>query len=102
MLQLTFDEPQKRSDSPAQRTEDDEPQNAPELPIGRFLKSKSPGGNWVILVVRQEAFFHFQSNSVFMDFDSDSMNRRPLSCQDSHCTVLPAETGCTRQTPKPL
>ena len=27
--------------------------NAPELPIGRFLKSKSLGGNRVILVVRQ-------------------------------------------------
>jgi hypothetical protein len=25
--------------------------NAPELPIGRFLKSKSLGGNRVILVV---------------------------------------------------
>ena len=31
----------------------DEPKNAPELPIGRFLKSKSLGGNRVILVVTQ-------------------------------------------------
>jgi hypothetical protein len=29
----------------------DEPKNAPELPIGRFLKSKSLGGNRVILTV---------------------------------------------------
>jgi len=29
----------------------DEQKNAPELPIGRFLKSKSLGGNRVILVV---------------------------------------------------
>ena len=29
----------------------DEQKNAPELPIGRFLKSKSPGGNRVILNV---------------------------------------------------
>jgi hypothetical protein len=29
----------------------DEQNNAPELPIGRFLKSKSLGGNRVILVV---------------------------------------------------
>jgi hypothetical protein len=29
----------------------DEQKNAPVLPIGRFLKSKSPGGNWVISVV---------------------------------------------------
>ena len=29
----------------------DEPENAPELPIGRFLKAKSLGGNRVILVV---------------------------------------------------
>jgi len=28
-----------------------EPKNAPELPIGRFLNSKSLGGNRVILVV---------------------------------------------------
>jgi hypothetical protein len=28
-----------------------EPKNAPELPIKRFLKSKSLGGNRVILVV---------------------------------------------------
>ena len=26
----------------------DEPKNAPELPIGRFMKSKSLGGNRVI------------------------------------------------------
>ena len=32
-----------------------EQKNAPELPIGRFLKSKSLGGNRVILVVRQPA-----------------------------------------------
>ena len=31
----------------------DEQKNAPELPIGRFLKSKSLGGNRVILVVRR-------------------------------------------------
>ena len=30
----------------------DEQKNAPELPVGRFLKSKSLGGNRVILVVR--------------------------------------------------
>ncbi len=30
----------------------DEQKNPPELPIGRFLKSKSLGGNRVILVVR--------------------------------------------------
>ena len=30
----------------------DEPKNAPELPIGRFLKSESLGGNRVILTVR--------------------------------------------------
>jgi hypothetical protein len=30
---------------------DDEQKNAPELPIGRFLISKSPCGNRVILVV---------------------------------------------------
>ena len=29
----------------------DEQKNAPELPIGRFLKSRSPGGNRVILDV---------------------------------------------------
>jgi hypothetical protein len=29
----------------------DEPKNAPELPIGRFVKSKSLGGNRVILAV---------------------------------------------------
>ena len=31
----------------------DEQKNAPELPIGRFLKSKSLGGNRVILAVRR-------------------------------------------------
>jgi len=31
----------------------DEQKNAPELPIGRFLKSKSLGGNRVILGVRR-------------------------------------------------
>ncbi len=30
-----------------------EQKNAPDLPIGRFLKLKSVGGNRVILVVRQ-------------------------------------------------
>jgi hypothetical protein len=29
----------------------DEQKNAPELPIGRFLKSESLGGNRVILIV---------------------------------------------------
>ncbi len=32
----------------------DEPKNAPELPIGRFLKSESLGGNRVILTVRRQ------------------------------------------------
>jgi hypothetical protein len=36
----------------------DEPKNAPELPIGRFLKSKSLGGNRVILVVLQQDDSH--------------------------------------------
>jgi len=35
-----------------ENAESDEQKNAPELPIGRFLKSKSLGGNRVILVVR--------------------------------------------------
>ena len=30
--------------------ESGEPKNAPELPIGRFLKSKSLGGNRVIFI----------------------------------------------------
>jgi hypothetical protein len=33
-----------------------EQKNAPELPIGRFLKSKSLGGNRVIFTVRLEIF----------------------------------------------
>jgi hypothetical protein len=35
-----------------------EQKNAPELPIGRFLKSKSLGGNRVILVVRRRSARH--------------------------------------------
>ena len=35
----------------------DEPKNAPEFPIGRFLKAKSLGGNRVICVVRLEMSF---------------------------------------------
>ena len=31
-----------------------EPEEAPELPIGRFLSAKSLGGNRVIVVVRSE------------------------------------------------
>jgi hypothetical protein len=36
-------------------TNADEQKNAPELPIGRFHKSKSLGGNRVILVVTRRA-----------------------------------------------
>ena len=37
--------------TPYDASEKAEPKNAPELPIGRFLNSKSLGGNRVILVV---------------------------------------------------
>ena len=37
-------------------TNSDEQKNAPELPIGRFLKSKSLGGNRVILGVELNRF----------------------------------------------
>jgi hypothetical protein len=37
--------------TPTVNEKTDEPKNAPELPIGRFLKSKSLGGNRVILDV---------------------------------------------------
>jgi hypothetical protein len=39
-----------------QLTRTNEQKNAPELPIGRFLKSMSLGGNRVILVVLPQIF----------------------------------------------
>ena len=40
----------------------DEQKNAPELPIGRFAKSKSLGGNRVILVVMRKKDMEGQDN----------------------------------------
>jgi hypothetical protein len=41
-----------------QQRDSGEQKNAPELPIGRFLKSKSLGGNRVILDVLQRDLQH--------------------------------------------